>query len=478
MQVQENYSSAASLRNDEERDDREDEKASYSSKGGSRISKSSTRYNQVQSVSSKDAMTNSSKDAMTRSSRDAMSKSSKAAMTTSSKDARTRSSKDGKAKSVSSKSRVTNNDDPPTQQEVIEELRDDRNVSSKETIQSESIFSLEESKPEGVTPAEYATKGPFEASNSTTQDNKDRLAAVSQSRDDHDDDDDGESTNMDGDVTQPQEDISVQESATTQGGYGGLTDWIINGFDNLANIGFNQPMFGFLDWSGEEKMIEKIEAATTAKGVTTEKSSGKKLPSKASMTKRVLSKEEIKARLMEGHARRQKENQANERNRERRGTRDPDGVPTSPRRTSRNSTSPRRTARPVTPSGSESVEVRTLTLDEGDDKQTLSQSRSNKSLADSTQQQKEGLTIQFPTPGFAKSSKQTSGRDGNGKDEDDTSKSLLGLEKKRNEKATKNQTSSSPGATKKSREEQQQSKNTKALFGPFRLQSKKQQGKP
>jgi hypothetical protein len=41
----------------------------------------------------------------------------------------------------------------------------------------------------------------------------------------------------------------------------GLASWFISGFDSLANVGLKDPI-GFLDWSGEEREIRKLQTAS------------------------------------------------------------------------------------------------------------------------------------------------------------------------------------------------------------------------
>lgn len=41
----------------------------------------------------------------------------------------------------------------------------------------------------------------------------------------------------------------------------GFSDWIMSGFDGLANMGYDQPVLAFLDWSGEERKIAQLAVA-------------------------------------------------------------------------------------------------------------------------------------------------------------------------------------------------------------------------
>lgn len=285
--------------------------------------------------------------------------------------------------------------------------------------------------------------------------------------------DDG-STNMETMDTAPKhEEVSLPETTTTIQG-NGITDWIINGFDSLANIGFNQPMFGFFDWNGEEKMIAELEAETERK--EQDRLSGKKMPPKTKLTKRLLSQEEIQARLTEERIRRQQqeERQTRERTRERpHEFRDPEETTADQGRSSRNTrekdVSHLTSFRPETPS---SVEVKTLTLD-GEDKDEVNQQKNKRTSIlkkDTTRapppmteqsKEKEGLTIEFRTPSFVSSN--------NPSDDDDASTSILGLGKRRPEKAPMTQTSAT---TSKKRQDQ---KDNKKKFGLFRRDARKQQ---
>jgi len=112
-----------------------------------------------------------------------------------------------------------------------------------------------------------------------------------------------------------------------------LTTWLTNQVDALANIGYSEQACTFLDWDGEETKLAMLEAitkltqedarrrvGTTTTGATScfvvedndeegEKEGGdgphrkKKVP-KMRLTKRVLTKEEVKVRIREERRRR------------------------------------------------------------------------------------------------------------------------------------------------------------------------------
>ena len=83
-----------------------------------------------------------------------------------------------------------------------------------------------------------------------------------------------------------------------------LTDWLTNKVDALANIGYEQSC-SFLDWNGEETKIAMLEVVTklTREDTTARLPEARKVP-KLRLTKRVLTKEEVRARIMEEKRRR------------------------------------------------------------------------------------------------------------------------------------------------------------------------------
>ena len=90
-----------------------------------------------------------------------------------------------------------------------------------------------------------------------------------------------------------------------------LTAWLTNKVDALANIGYEQSC-SFLDWNGEETKIAMLEVVTklTREDATARRPEGRKIP-KLKLTKRVLTKEEVRARIMEEKRRRRHEENRN-----------------------------------------------------------------------------------------------------------------------------------------------------------------------
>jgi hypothetical protein len=103
-------------------------------------------------------------------------------------------------------------------------------------------------------------------------------------------------------------------SSTTGGNP--LTSWLTRKVDALANIGYDQSCFGsFLDWNGEETTMAMLEAVTKLANEDSTRLAKnrvvqpewRKVP-KMKLTKRVLTKEEVKARIKEEKRRRRMEN--------------------------------------------------------------------------------------------------------------------------------------------------------------------------
>ena len=107
-----------------------------------------------------------------------------------------------------------------------------------------------------------------------------------------------------------EEEKDVKSSAPSARG-NPLTAWLTNKVDALANIGYEQSC-SFLDWNGEETKIAMLEVVTklTREDATARRPEGRKIP-KLKLTKRVLTKEEVRARIMEEKRRRRHEENRN-----------------------------------------------------------------------------------------------------------------------------------------------------------------------
>jgi hypothetical protein len=90
-----------------------------------------------------------------------------------------------------------------------------------------------------------------------------------------------------------------------------ITDWLVNKVDALANIGYSKSCFGsFMDLEGEETIISRLEAVTMILNDDTRRFAKRKIP-KMKLTKRVLTKEEVKAHIAEERRRRQLQDNPN-----------------------------------------------------------------------------------------------------------------------------------------------------------------------